>query len=82
MPDPSFPENPQLVAEDVPGDNSAPLSVGELASKLKRFVESEFGHVRIRGEISGYKRVASGHARGWQIVLQRQGQVIRAYIDG
>jgi len=62
MPDPSFPENPQLVAEDVPGDNSAPLSVGELASKLKRFVESEFGHVRIRGEISGYKRVASGHA--------------------
>jgi len=62
MPDPSFPDTARLVAEDIPGDNSAPLSVGELASKLKRFVESEFGHVRIRGEISGYKRVASGHA--------------------
>lgn len=24
-------------------------------------VEGEFGHVRLRGEISGYKRVASGH---------------------
>ncbi len=52
----------RLVAEPVPGDNAAPLSVGELAMKLKRVVESEFGHVRLRGEISGYKRVASGHA--------------------
>ncbi len=38
------------------------MSVGELAGKLKRVVETEFGHVRLRGEISGYKRVASGHA--------------------
>ena len=56
----------RLVAEATPGDNAAPgnsvLSVGELAGKLKRVVESEFGHVRLRGEISGYKRVASGHA--------------------
>ncbi len=29
--------------------------------KLKRFVEGEFGHVRLRGEISGYKRAVSGH---------------------
>ena len=36
--------------------------MGELALKLKRLVEGEFGHVRLRGEISGYKRVASGHA--------------------
>lgn len=46
----------------MPGDNAAPLGVGELALKLKRVVEGEFGHVRLRGEISGYKRVASGHA--------------------
>ena len=46
----------------MPGDNAAPWSVGELAFKLKRVVEGEFGHVRLRGEISGYKRVASGHA--------------------
>jgi exodeoxyribonuclease VII large subunit len=52
----------RLVAEPVPGDNAAPMAVGELALKLKRVVENEFGHVRLRGEISGYKRVASGHA--------------------
>ena len=44
------------------GDNALALSVGELAFKLKRMVEGEFGHVRLRGEISGYKRVASGHS--------------------
>lgn len=38
------------------------LSVGELSGRLKRMVEGEFGHVRLRGEISGYKRVASGHS--------------------
>jgi exodeoxyribonuclease VII large subunit len=52
----------RLVAEPIAGDNAAPVSVGELALKLKRVVEGEFGHVRLRGEISGYKRVASGHA--------------------
>ena len=46
----------------VPGDNALAVSVSELSGKLKRMVEGEFGHVRIRGEISGYKRVASGHA--------------------
>ena len=46
----------------MPGDNALALSVGELSSRLKRMVEGEFGHVRLRGEISGYKRVASGHA--------------------
>jgi exodeoxyribonuclease VII large subunit len=51
----------RLVAETIPGDNAAPLSVGELSLKLKRFVEGEFGHVRLRGEISGYKRAVSGH---------------------
>jgi len=51
----------RLVAEAVPGDNALALSVGELAGKLKRMVEGAFGHVRLRGEISGYKRVASGH---------------------
>lgn len=46
----------------MPGDNALALTVGELSGKLKRMVEGEFGHVRLRGEISGYKRVASGHA--------------------
>lgn len=62
MPDP-FDDNisTRLVAEGREGDNAAPLSVGELSMKLKRMVEGEFGHVRLRGEISGYKRAASGH---------------------
>jgi len=29
--------------------------------QLKRMVEDRFGHVRLRGEISGFKRAASGH---------------------
>lgn len=43
------------------GDNSAPVSVSALAQALKRMVEQGFGHVRVRGEISGFKRAASGH---------------------
>jgi exodeoxyribonuclease VII large subunit len=51
----------RLIAETARGDNSAPLSVSELSGLLKRHVEDGFGRVRIRGEISGWKRVASGH---------------------
>ena len=61
MPDPFSEDSPRLVAEAMPGDNSAPESVGELSNRLKRMVEGEFGRVRLRGEISGYKRAASGH---------------------
>jgi exodeoxyribonuclease VII large subunit len=51
----------RLVAEPMPGSNAPELTVTELSGKLKRMVEGEFGHVRLRGEISGYKRAASGH---------------------
>lgn len=50
-----------LLANVPPGDNSPALSVGELAGSLKRLIESEFGQVRVRGEISGFKRHSSGH---------------------
>jgi exodeoxyribonuclease VII large subunit len=43
------------------GDNRPVLSVGELAQALKRHVENAFGAVRVRGEITGFKRAASGH---------------------
>ncbi len=36
-------------------------SVSELAFALKRSVEDRFGHVRVRGELSGVKVAASGH---------------------
>jgi exodeoxyribonuclease VII large subunit len=51
----------RLLAQEQPGDNAPALSVTELSSALKRMVEDRFGHVRLRGEISGYKRAASGH---------------------
>ncbi len=56
------PTSSRLVAEPIPGDNALAVTVSELSGKLKRMVEGEFGHVRLRGEISGYKRATSGHA--------------------
>jgi exodeoxyribonuclease VII large subunit len=50
-----------LVAKDAPGGNAAPLSVSEISAALKRTVEERFGFVRVRGELSGVKRAASGH---------------------
>ncbi|MGB5075865.1 MAG: exodeoxyribonuclease VII large subunit, partial [Sphingorhabdus sp.] len=51
----------RLLAEERAGDNAQAMSVSELSSALKRSVEDRFGHVRVRGEISGFKRAASGH---------------------
>ena len=43
--------------------NAAEFSVSEIAQAVKRTVEDEFGHVRVRGEISGYRgQHSSGHA--------------------
>jgi len=50
-----------LLANVSPGDNSPPLSVTELSGALKRTIETAFGEVRVRGEISGFKRHGSGH---------------------
>src|SRR3954453_20717727 len=58
-----LPDEPRagLLANVAPGDNSPPLSVSELSGVLKGTIETAFGHVRVRGEISGFKRHASGH---------------------
>ncbi len=50
-----------LVAQQKAGDNAQELSVSEISSSLKKMVEDRFGYVKIRGEISGFKRAASGH---------------------
>ena len=55
------PQVARLLAEQRPGDNAQAMSVSELSLALKRTVEDRFGHVRVRGEISGFKRAASGH---------------------
>ena len=41
--------------------NLAELTVSELSAAIKRTLESGFDRVRVRGEISGFKRAASGH---------------------
>jgi len=52
---------PGLLANVASGDNSPALSVSELSGALKRTIETAFGEVRVRGEISGFKRHGSGH---------------------
>lgn len=41
--------------------NTFEYSVSELSGALKRSVEDQFGYVRVRAELSGFKRAASGH---------------------
>jgi exodeoxyribonuclease VII large subunit len=53
---PELPEN-----ETAQGSNAYEFTVSELSGALKRSVEDRFGHVRVRAELSGVKRAASGH---------------------
>src|SRR3954466_200656 len=51
-----------MFAEKAPS-NAPEWSVSDLAGALKRTLEDAFGHVRLRGEISGYRGPhSSGHA--------------------
>src|SRR3954453_23550724 len=43
------------------GGNLPEYTVSELSLALKRSIEDSFSHVRVRGEISGFKRHGSGH---------------------
>ena len=43
------------------GLNAPVFSVSEISGHLKRVVEDSFSFIRVRGEISGFKRAASGH---------------------
>ena len=48
-------------ARQQPGHNLGEVTVSELAGAIKRTLEGSFDRVRVRGEISGFKRAASGH---------------------
>ncbi len=63
FPDPASETDPaaRLLAEGAPGDNAPALSVSQLSAAIKRTVEDGFARVRVRGELSGAKRAASGH---------------------
>jgi exodeoxyribonuclease VII large subunit len=70
-------ENGGILASETPGDNAPAFSVSELSAALKRTVEDGFAHVRVRGEISGFKRVGSGHC---YFTLKDDGACIDAVI--
>ena len=59
------PENPEsivLMPAAEPLLNAPEFTVSELSSALKRTVEDAYGHVRVRGEISGFRGPhSSGH---------------------
>lgn len=61
-----------------PISNAAEFTVSEIASAIKRTVEDEFGHVRVRGEISGFRgQHSSGHA---YFTLKDEGASIDAVV--
>src|SRR5919199_2559760 len=44
-----------------PRPNLPEFTVSEISLALKRSIEENFAYVRVRGEISGWKRHSSGH---------------------
>src|ERR687885_1929660 len=50
-----------VAAVDSPRPNLPEFTVGEISIALKRSIEESFSYVRVRGEISGWKRHSSGH---------------------
>jgi exodeoxyribonuclease VII large subunit len=42
-------------------NNIPEFTVSEFSRSIKRVVEDSFGYVRIKGEITGFKRASSGH---------------------
>lgn len=51
----------RLLADEGTRDNAPALSVSQLSAAIRRTVEDGFARVRVRGELSGAKRAASGH---------------------
>ncbi len=50
-----------LLVAAPPRTNLTEYTVSELSLALKRSIEDGFGYVRVRGEVSGFKRHGSGH---------------------
>ncbi len=50
-----------LIDDPVPGENAPEFTVSEISGAVKRVIEGEFSHVRIRGEIGRVSRPPSGH---------------------
>jgi exodeoxyribonuclease VII large subunit len=75
------PENPNRLSEMTAAEaliNAPEFTVSELSSALKRTVEDAYGHVRVRGEITGFRGPhSSGHC---YFALKDEGAKIEAVI--
>ena len=50
-----------LIDDPMPGMNEPEFTVSEISNAIKRVIEGEFGHVRVRGEVGRVSRPRSGH---------------------
>ncbi len=50
-----------LIDDPAEGENAPEFSVSEISGVVKRLIEGEFSHVRIRGEVGRVSRPKSGH---------------------
>jgi len=50
-----------LIDDPEPGQNAPEFTVTEISGAVKRMIEGEFSHVRIRGEVGRVSRPRSGH---------------------
>jgi exodeoxyribonuclease VII large subunit len=64
-----------FLAATAPRSNLVEYTVSEISQALRRSIEDNFGHVRVRGEISGAKRHGSGH---WYFALKDSEAVLDA----
>ena len=53
------------------------FTVTEISAEIKRYVETNFGKIRVKGEIFGAKRADSGH---WYLSLKDENAVLAAVI--
>mgnify|MGYP002624353748 CR=1 FL=1 len=57
--------------------DEAEFTVSEISARIKVFVESNFGRVKVKGEIFGAKRADSGH---WYLTLKDDNAALAAVI--
>ena len=50
-----------LIDDPTPGENAPEFSVSDLSGVIKRMIEGEFSHVRVKGELGRVSRPRSGH---------------------
>ncbi|MFK7940672.1 MAG: exodeoxyribonuclease VII large subunit [Roseovarius sp.] len=50
-----------LIDDPNPGENAPEFSISELSGAIKRMIEGEFSHVRVKGEVGRVSRPRSGH---------------------